>query len=151
MDLVFYGENGRLKYDFVLQPSAKVDDIQLTYRGAEDLSLDEEGNLQIHTTYGLITDLRPVSFQEIDGQQVPVTSSFVLNQDEKGEPVFGFEVGYDYNPHYPLIIDPGLIFSTYLGGSVIDAGNGIAVDTAGNAYVTGAKKWIKIILKESAI
>ncbi|WP_303803105.1 SBBP repeat-containing protein, partial [Alicyclobacillus macrosporangiidus] len=75
--------------------------------------------------------------QEIEGQQVPVTSSFLLQKDQDGEWEYGFQVGHDFDPCYPLIIDPTLVYSTYLGGSGIDQGLGIAVDSSGAAYVTG--------------
>jgi hypothetical protein len=138
VDLIFYGQNGQLKYDFIIQPGVNVDDIQLTYRGADGLSLDEEGNLLIITSLGVLTEERPVSYQEIDGHRVPVESHFVLKQNGEGESVYGFEIGSGYNPDYSLVIDPTLVYSTYLGGSGSDENFGmIAIDTSGNAYVTG--------------
>jgi uncharacterized repeat protein (TIGR01451 family) len=121
----------------VVQPGANIKDIRLTYRGTDGLSLDDEGNLQIETPYGVLIDERPISYQEINGQQVPVTSSFKLEQQEQGKNSFGFEVENGYDSRYPLIIDPGLAYSTYLGGGGFDQGVDIAVDTAGQAYVTG--------------
>jgi hypothetical protein len=137
IDLLFTEKNGRLKYDFIVRPGANIEDIRLRYHGAEHLSLDEAGNLEIHTRYGILLEEQPVSMQEIEGQQVPVTSSFLLKKDEDGEWEYGFQTGHDFDPRYPLIIDPTLVYSTYLGGSDFDASFGIAVDSSGSAYVTG--------------
>jgi hypothetical protein len=137
VDLFFRGKSGQSKYTFVVQPGALIENIQFTYDGAQALSFDEEGNLQVHTPYGILVDERPISHQEIDGERVPVSSSFVVQADENGEKRYGFAVGRNYDPRFPLLIDPGLIYSTYLGGSKNDGDTSIAVDTAGNAYVTG--------------
>ncbi|WP_163538970.1 SBBP repeat-containing protein [Gracilibacillus sp. YIM 98692] len=138
IDLVFRGENGQIKYEFVVHSGAKVEDIQFTYDGAKNIDLDEEGNLLIDTLLGQMRDERPVSYQEKDGQQVYLESSFQLLQNGKGEDVIHFKIANDYDSRYPLIIDPGLIYSTYLGGTSGDSGASIAVDALGNAYVTGS-------------
>ncbi|KAA6479396.1 SBBP repeat-containing protein [Bacillus cereus] len=138
IDLIFRGKSGQLKYEFVVQPGANIQDISLTYRGADGLSLDDEGNLQIKTPYGVLIDDRPISYQEINGNQVAVTSSFKMGEQKKGESGYGFEIGNSYDSQYPLIIDPGLVFSTYLGGNGLrDEGFDIAIDAKGHAYVTG--------------
>jgi Big-like domain-containing protein/beta-propeller repeat-containing protein len=130
-DLTFRGAAGKLEYQFNLRPGAKVDDIRLVYRGAQELSLDEAGNLLIQTPMGELMDSAPVAYQEIGGSRVPVESSYVI-----AEGAIGFQVGA-FDPGYELIIDPGLVYSTFLGGTSTDQGFGIAVDGSGNAYVTG--------------
>ncbi|WP_432661809.1 SBBP repeat-containing protein [Wukongibacter baidiensis] len=137
IDLVFYGAKGQLKYEFVVQPGADSQDIKLSYKGAEDISLDEKGNLLIKNDLGVLIDERPVSYQEIEGRNVTLDSSFVVKKHENGESFYSFEVEKGYNPDYPIIIDPGLIYSTYLGGIGSDNGIAIAVDNTGSAYVTG--------------
>jgi Bacterial Ig-like domain (group 1)/Beta-propeller repeat len=132
VDMAFKGKNGRLDYEFFLRPGAKVSDIRLAYSGQRGLSLDEHGNLAIRTRFGLLTDARPRSYQMVNGERVSVASRFVLGEGGR----FGFDVGR-YDTRYPLVIDPGLVYSTYLGGSSDDNGFGIATDAAGNAYVTG--------------
>jgi hypothetical protein len=132
VDLVFRGAQGRLRYDFVLRPGAKVADIRLAYRGTGALSLDRAGNLRIPTPLGVLRDERPVSYQQIGGRRVPVASRFSL----AGRHSFGLALGA-YNPRYPLVIDPGLVYSTFLGGTGTDQGFAIAVDSGGAAYVTG--------------
>jgi Big-like domain-containing protein/beta-propeller repeat-containing protein len=134
IDMTFRGDAGMLKYEFLVRPGASVDDILLAYRGAEGLSIDGGGDLLIATPIGSMTDLRPVSYQEISGRRVPIESRFVLEGDASLG--YGFAVG-DYDPGLPLVIDPGLVYSTYLGGGNLDIGNRIRVDSLGNAYITG--------------
>ncbi|TMK78120.1 MAG: hypothetical protein E6G45_07710, partial [Actinobacteria bacterium] len=134
VDMVLAGQNGELKYEFLLRPGARVDDIRLAYRGAKGLSLDRQGNLRIGTSLGGLTDTRPASYQLVAGKRVPVRSSFALDRRGTG---YGFALGRGYDRRYPLVIDPRLAYSSYLGGVYEENGNSIAVDGAGNAYVTG--------------
>ncbi|AJQ25637.1 SBBP repeat-containing protein [Pelosinus fermentans] len=137
IDMVFHNTDGVLKYEFIIQPGANVSDIRLTYDGADNLSTDTEGNLIIHTPMGILTEQRPVSYQPDGEQQLPVTTEFALERLPDGILVFGFTAGSDYDPQSPLIIDPDLVYSTYLGGGEFNHSVGIAIDTSGNAYVTG--------------
>jgi beta-propeller repeat-containing protein len=132
IDLVFRGARGQLKYEFLVRPGARVTDARLALGGAEGLSLDRGGNLRIRTAAGTLTDRRPVSYQVMAGKRVPVGSRFVLG---KGGRV-GFVVGA-HDPGRTLVIDPGLVYSTLLGGAAGDLGIDIAIDAAGSAYVTG--------------
>lgn len=137
IDLRFRGEHGQLKYEFLVKPGADAGAIRLAYRGAEGLSLDKRGNLRLETALGSLTDSRPVSHQQRDSRLLPVASRFVL---APGRDAYGFALG-QYDRSRPLIIDPGLVYSTYLGGSDRYTGDhaaAIAVDSAGDAYVTGA-------------
>jgi hypothetical protein len=122
IDMAVRGEGGNLKYEFHLKP----------YRGAEGLSVGAGGELLVRTSLGVLKDAAPVSYQRIGGERVPVQSRYVLKGDSGG---CGFAVG-SYDPRYPLVIDPGLAYSTFLGGTEIERGEGIAVRD-GNAYVTG--------------
>jgi hypothetical protein len=97
------------------------------------VSLDEQGNLVIAYDSGIFVESAPVAWQEIDGQRQPVTAAFALY----GEREVGFSLG-DYVPGIPVVIDPDLIWNTFLGGGGgTDNGNAIAVDGSGNVYVAG--------------
>ncbi|MBK5229367.1 MAG: SBBP repeat-containing protein, partial [Actinobacteria bacterium] len=131
IDLTYYGTNaGTLEYDFVVAPGADPKDIRVGFSGASDIAL-KDGSLVITTASGAVTQEAPVLYQTIAGRQVPVDGRFVLAGEE-----VGFEVGaYDHSRQ--LVIDPTLVYSTYLGGASDDVGYGIAVDSSGEAYVTG--------------
>jgi hypothetical protein len=141
IDMAVRGEGGKLKYEFHVQPGSSVEDVRLAYRGAEGLSVGSGGELLVRTSLGVLKDAAPVSYQRIGGKRVPVESRYKLLKGEGGG--YGFAVG-SYDPRYPLIIDPGLAYSTFLGGAGFDAEgpsdpdrNGIAMDRRGRAYVTG--------------
>jgi Beta-propeller repeat len=136
IDLLFRSENGKLEYEFLVKPGARVQDIRLAYHGADKLSVDHDGELVVHTKVGSITDKRPVTYQLVDGKRVLVASRFALERRENSKTSYGFAIG-NYDRRRALVIDPGLVYSTFLGGTQDDAGNGIAVDSAGQAYVTG--------------
>ena len=131
IDLAFRGANGRLKYEFRLRPGADPGRIRLGYEGAERLWSTGSGALAIGTSLGVLRDTRPVSFQRLGRKQQSVTSGFRL----LGSSSFGFSVG-SYDRRFPLVIDPGLAYSTYLGGSRGEGAEALAVDGEGNAYVT---------------
>jgi hypothetical protein len=132
IDLVFRRSAERLKYDFVVRAGSDPADIRLAWRGATGLSVDEGGNLQIRTTSGMIMDERPYTYQEVDGKRTAVESRFRLARGG-----YGFAVG-PYDRRLPLVIDPGLEFSTFLGGNKTDFARAIALDSAGNIYVAGS-------------
>jgi hypothetical protein len=132
IDMAVRGDGGNLKYEFHLKPGASVEDVRLGYRGAEGLSVGASGELLVQTSLGVLKDAAPVSYQLIGGERVPVESRYTL----KGDGSYGFALG-SYDPRYPLVIDPGLDYSTFLGGTDFDDGEGIAVDQDGSAYVTG--------------
>jgi len=134
IDMTVRGEGGKLKYEFHLKPGESIDEVRLGYRGAEALKVGDGGELLVRTSLGTLKDAAPVSYQRIGGKRVPVKSRYVL----KGDGGYGFAVGA-YDPRYPLVIDPGLDYSTFLGGAGLDGGQGsqgIAVRD-GKAYVTG--------------
>jgi hypothetical protein len=132
IDMAVRGEGGKLKYEFHLKPGSSVEDVRLAYRGAEGLKVGTGGELLVRTSLGVLKDAAPVSYQLIGGERVPVESRYRLT----GDGGYGFAVGA-YDPRYPLVIDPGLDYSTFLGGTDFDVGSGIAVDSSGSAYVTG--------------
>lgn len=107
INLAFRGENGQLKYDFILKPGSNINNIQLTYEGDRGLSLDKAGNLLVKIPIGELVDKKPVSYQFIGKKRHLVETAFVLRQ-VGGKNVFGFKVIKGYDPKYPLVIDPEL-------------------------------------------
>jgi hypothetical protein len=140
--LVYYGHQRQLEYDFVVAPGADPKQIRLAFEGTRSTPrLNEQGDLVLPTALGDMRLHKPVVYQKVDGQRQEVAGHYVLYlTDEEGQEE-GVQVGFEvatYDHSRPLIIDPLLAYSTYLGGSNnSDWGNGIAVDGVGQAYVTG--------------
>jgi hypothetical protein len=133
IDLVYYGNQGQLEYDFVVAPQADPKAIRLHFAGASKLSLTADGDLSIQAENGQIAFHRPVVYQEIDGQRLSVPGQFTRLASRD----VSFSLG-SYDHKRPLIIDPVLAYSTYLGGTKGDGAGGVAVDSEGNAYIAGS-------------
>ncbi|MPZ74576.1 MAG: hypothetical protein GEU74_15380 [Nitriliruptorales bacterium] len=132
IDAVLRGDGGQLKYEFRVAPGASPADIRLAYAGANGLRLDGDGALVVQTAVGPLRDAAPVSYQHIDGKRVPVDSRYQLGAAGG----YGFALGA-YRADQPLVIDPGLEYSTFVGGSSHEQVHGVAVDGDGNAIVVG--------------
>lgn len=132
IDLLYYGNHQELEYDFSVQPGADPRHIQFKIQGAQQIQLDAENNLILKLADGAIHFQSPIVYQETDGQRVAVSGSYVI----KDATHIAFQVG-NYDSSKPLVIDPVLIYSTYLGGSGDDQPVGMAVDASGNVYVAG--------------
>lgn len=131
IDLIYYGSQGRLEFDFDLFPGADPRSIRLRFEGATSVELNGRGNLNITGKAGRISFQRPVSYQQTQGEgKTLVSGSFQI----LGKNTIGFAVA-DYDRSRPLIIDPILNYSTYIGS--LAEGTSIAVDQNGEAYVTG--------------
>jgi Beta-propeller repeat len=133
VDLVFYGNQDLMEYDFIVSPGANPGVIALGFEGITGMRVDEKGDLILRMDAGEIRQSRPVVYQQIDGARRIIPASYLL----KGKKQVAFQIA-NYDRSKPLVIDPTLAFSTYLGGSGMDRGDGIAVDPAGNAYITGS-------------
>jgi hypothetical protein len=135
VSVVYYGNRNQLEYDFILSPGVRPQSLGLSFEGS-DASLDRQGNLVFDSTGGQVSFHRPLAYQYSkpdSGKKHYLNASYVL----KGHNRVGFDVtGYD--PHATLVIDPSLFYSTYLGGNGGDTGNAIAVDSVGDAFITGS-------------
>ena len=132
VDLIYYGNQRQLEYDFVVAPGADPRQIELSFAGANRLRLDAAGNLVVSIAGGEIVEHTPVIYQDIEGIRQRVTGGYELRSGH----TVGFKLAaYDHREQ--LTIDPSLVYATYLGGSDADGGAGIAVDSSGNAYITG--------------
>ncbi|MFB3132946.1 MAG: SBBP repeat-containing protein, partial [Rhodothermales bacterium] len=146
IDLVFYGTNQRqLEYDFTVQPGADPARIRLAIEGAKRLEIARSGDLIAHLASGEVRFKKPVIYQEANGKRRSIKGKYTLAEGNR----IGFEVG-PYDASHPLIIDPMLTYSTYLGGTGSERGDAITVDSAGNAYVVGATDSIDFPTTEGA-
>src|SRR5437870_217105 len=132
IDLVYYGQQRQLEYDFRLAAGADPGKIKIAIEGADSLKIDTDGNLILKAGEGEIVQYAPAVYQEAKNGRHEVPGHYVL----KGKREVGFEVSA-YDRSRPLVIDPQLVYSTNLGGSGFDAANSIAADSGGNAYIVG--------------
>jgi hypothetical protein len=129
-----YRADGRpLKGTYTVAPGADPGRIRWRYEGGE-ARLDEAGRLHVRTGSGdaTVTEEPPVAWQEIEGGRVPVRAGYAID----GDGGVGFVLGA-YDRKRPLTIDPVIVYSTYLGGSIFDIAWSVAADAAGNAYIAG--------------
>ena len=84
IDLVYYGNQRQLEYDFIVAPGADTTSIRLAFQGADGLSLDSQGNLLVHTAAGDLVEHAPVLYQEISGVRQAVTGRYVLEDEGPG-------------------------------------------------------------------
>jgi Beta-propeller repeat len=133
IDAVYKTATGsRFEQEFLVRPDADPSVIRLEFGGVQSLVVDAAGDLVLATEKGQMRLGRPVAYQELNGVRRMVSAAWVtLGSNEAG-----FRLG-SYDRSRTLVIDPVITWATYLGGSGIDQAFGIAVDSAGNSYVTG--------------
>ena len=131
IDLSFYGQGGRLKYEFLVRPGANPEQIRLAYRGADSLTVLESGELALRAAGRELLDAAPLAYQLLGSRQVPVGAAYRVSGSE-----FGFALsGYDSS--LPLVIDPELIYCGYIGGASLDRAVGVALGPDGSVYISG--------------
>lgn len=137
VDLVFYGNQRQLEYDFVVSPGADPKAIALRVDGARKMRINSRGDLVLSVSSGEVEFQKPVVYQNIKGQRHRVAGEYAIGKNHR----VTFSVA-SYDRSEPLILDPPLKlnYSTYLGGSATDSGAGIAVDSQGNSYIVGDTK-----------
>jgi hypothetical protein len=143
VDLDFYGNQNRLEYDFEVAPGADPNAIRLHLEGAQKVRLNAHGDLKLSVTGGEVVLQKPVVYQLVNGERHEIAGSYAVSR--RNEIAFSVPA---YDRSKPLVLDPVVNYSTYLGGSLgasnsfpgtvgVDQGLGIAVDAAGNAFVAG--------------
>jgi hypothetical protein len=128
VDLLFYGNQRQLEYDFIVAPGASSRSIRMAFEGASRIRLNSSGDLLIETPAGEIRQRKPVIYQKSGSARQPITGRYVF----RGPREVGFEVG-DYDTSRTLVIDPVFVYSTSIGGALNDSANAIGVDAEGNA------------------
>jgi len=131
IDLSFYGQGGKLKYEFLVHPGADPRLIRLAYSGTDSLALRDNGDLALSVAGQEFLDAAPVAYQLLGSRQIPVHVSYEVKESE-----FAFAVN-GYNPALPLVIDPELIYCGYIGGTSLDDAVGVAVGPDGSVYIAG--------------
>ena len=132
VDLVYYGNQRQLEYDFLVAPGADPRVVSLSFEGADKIGLDASGDLLLTLGEAIVRQPKPFVYQEVAGARRAVEGGYEIGADGRVR----FALGA-YDRGLPLVIDPTLVYSTYLGGSGGDQGWGVAVDSAGNAYLAG--------------
>jgi hypothetical protein len=132
IDQIFYGNQGAMETDFVVGPESDPRLIGLNIDGARKLSVNTQGDLVVTTADGEVRFNRPVAYQDLAGRRQPVEARYEL----AGNRQVKFSLG-KYDHKTALVIDPVLIYSTYLGGAGGEVAYSIAVNSAGQVYLTG--------------
>jgi len=132
IDLIYYGNQHQLEYDFVVAPGASWRSIRMAFSGAQAVEIDPHGDLKLQTRWGWLRHRRPRVYQQLASGRREISGHYVLYGDRQ----VGFEIGA-YDPAVALVIDPTLVYSSYLGGSATDYGYSVAVDSSGCAYTVG--------------
>jgi hypothetical protein len=132
VDLLFYGHQQRLEYDFIVAPGADPQAIALSISGARKLGINSQGDVLMSVADGKVALQKPVVYQEVNGQRREIAGNYTIASDHQ----IRFAVAA-YDRTQPLTIDPVLNYSTYIGGEFFDEALGIALDAAGDAYIAG--------------
>lgn len=132
INVVYYGKDGLLEYDFVLSPGADPSAIKFRASGTKSIDLSKSGNLVLHLEQGSVELQKPAVYQKrADGTRQLVTGDFVLRGNE-----VSFRIG-DYDKGRQLVVDPVLSFSTLIGANNQTTVSGVAADSSGDMYITG--------------
>lgn len=129
IDLIFYADELKgLKYDFVVAPGADIGAIQMVYEGEELVELTQKNELKITTGLGSLMEEIPLVYQVVDNKKIEIEAKYIVQNN-----IISFDIS-TFDHARPLVIDP---WATFLGGTDIEEGKGIGLDSNGNIYVTG--------------
>ena len=131
VDLIYYGKGKQLEYDFIVAPGANPEVIQLAFEGADSLRV-ESGDLRLRVHEAEIRLRKPVVYQETPAGRRVIEAKYSLT----GPQQIAFQVER-YDRSRPLVVDPVLDYASYLGGNGSEAAMAVALDAAGNVYLTG--------------
>lgn len=139
IDWVLYnpGDTG-FKYDFIVHPGARMSDIKMIYTSLSPLSLENDGSLRIHDGKMTLTEKTPYSYFR-EGGGVAETGFSIISRQKKGE-LYQCEIGFDVasrSPDKTMVIDPQLVWSTFMGGNGLNGCMNAETDTSGNLFVVG--------------
>ncbi|MBD0254179.1 MAG: IPT/TIG domain-containing protein, partial [Cytophagales bacterium] len=133
IDLVFYFRDGQLKYDFIVKPGGRVEDIRLRYAGSRGIGLAPDGSAQIANPLGSLTEGKPFTYQLRNGRMREVKARYRATGN-----TLGFRVdSAAYDRTRPLVIDPSLLWSTYYGDTSLDDGSTVVTAPDGSVYLAG--------------
>jgi hypothetical protein len=133
VDAVFFGKDGEIEYDLVLSPGTDPGKISFGLEGVQSMRLAGNGDLVLRLANREVRQRRPMVYQENDGARRWLSAHYVIRRNK----TIGYEVA-GVNRKLPLVIDPTLSYSTYIGSNTPDSVNSVAVDQFGQAYVTGS-------------
>ncbi len=133
IDMIVYDKNGKLEYDLELAPGADLSQVVVRIDGGDSLSIDSDGRLVVGTRYGELKHENPTTWSvNKDGSRTPLDSKFVLIDGQR----FGFAIP-DRDPSLPTVLDPGLTYGSYMGGTSREHGCGVSVDNDCDLYIAG--------------
>jgi hypothetical protein len=132
IDLVYYGDRQRLEYDLVVRPGADPSVVRVSLQGASDLRIDAHGHARFRVGDREVIQRRPDVYQLVANEKKPVGASYVQLSNH----LLALRLA-PYDGTKPLVIDPVLVYSTFLGGDMFDSAEAVAVDGSGSAYVVG--------------
>jgi hypothetical protein len=133
VDAVFFGKDGEIEYDLVLRPGTDPEKISFGLEGVQSMKLAGNGDLVLQLANGEVRHRRPMVYQENDGARRWLSAHYVIHNNK----TIGYEIA-GVNRKLPLVIDPTLLYSTYIGSNTPDSVNSVAVDQFGQAYITGS-------------